>query len=83
MNRTKILLFATLRDRAGGKKFIELEVPDGMTVQGLKDRIGEVFPDLKDSMRSVLVAVDREYAMDELVLQSGMEIAMFPPVSGG
>jgi molybdopterin converting factor subunit 1 len=83
MNRTKILLFASLRDRAGGKKFIELEMQDGTTVQGLKNRIGELFPNLKASMQSVLVAVDREYAMDELVLQPGMEVALFPPVSGG
>ena len=83
MNRMKILLFATLRDRAGGKKFIELDVPDGLTVLGLKEHIAGAFPDLKESMQSVLVAVNREYAMDELVILPGMEIAMFPPVSGG
>ena len=83
MNRMKILLFATLRDNAGGKKFIELDVPDGLTVQGLKEHVAKSYPGLKESMRSVLVAVNREYAMDELVLQPGVEIAMFPPVSGG
>ena len=83
MIQLKVLLFATLRDRAGGMKFIDVEIEDGTTVAGLKDRIARQFPALKASMESVLVAVNREYAFDELLLQAGMEVAMFPPVSGG
>ena len=82
MNRIKLLFFATLRDRAGTKS-MELDIPDGMTVQGLKEKLAEEYPNLKDSMRSVLITIDREYAFDEAVIPPGAEMALFPPVSGG
>lgn len=83
MNRVKILLFATLRERAGGAKSIELDLPDGATVQMLKQQIARQYPALEDSMKSVLATIDREYALDDAVLPAGAELAMFPPVSGG
>ncbi len=43
MNHIKVLLFATLRDRAGTKSF-EIEIPDSTTVQGLKDQVGRDYP---------------------------------------
>lgn len=82
MNRVKLLLFATLRDRAGTKS-IELEVPPDLTVQGLKDRVAGEYPGLKESMKSVLITINREYAFDEAVIPPNAELAMFPPVSGG
>ncbi len=83
MKRVKVLLFATLRERAGGKKFIELDLPDGVQVGRLKAEIAGQYPALKESMRSVLVAVDHEYASDEKAIEAGSEVALFPPVSGG
>ena len=82
MNRIKLLFFATIRDRAGTKS-MELDIPDDLTVQGLKDKIATDFPNLKDSMKSVLITINREYAFDEAVIPQGAEMAMFPPVSGG
>ncbi len=83
MNQVKILLFATLRERAGGAKFIELTLPDGATVQALKAQVAREFPALEQNMKSVLTTINREYAFDEAVLPDGAELAMFPPVSGG
>lgn len=82
MNKIKLLFFATIRDRAGTRS-MELDVPENMTVQGLKDKLAEEYPNLKDSMRSVLITIDREYAFDEAVIPPNAEMAMFPPVSGG
>ena len=82
MNRIKLLFFATIRDRAG-TKFMELDVPVDLTVQGLKEKIAEEYPNLKDSMKSVLITINREYAFDEAVIPQDAEMAMFPPVSGG
>jgi molybdopterin converting factor subunit 1 len=82
MNRIKLLFFATIRDRAGTKS-MELDVPDGLTVLGLKEKLAAEYPNLKDSMRSVLITIDREYAFDEAVIPPNAEMAMFPPVSGG
>lgn len=82
MNRIKLLFFATIRDRAGAKS-LELDVPMDLTVQGLKEKISMDFPHLKDSMKSVLITINREYAFDEAVIPQDAEMAMFPPVSGG
>ena len=82
MNRVKLLFFATLRDRAGTKS-IELDIPSDLTVQGLKEKISTEYPTLKESMSSVLITINREYAFDEAIIPSNAELAMFPPVSGG
>ena len=82
MNRVKLLFFATLRDRAGAKS-LELDIPVDLTVQGLKDKISSEYPNLKDSMSSVLITINREYAFDDAVIPQNAELAMFPPVSGG
>ena len=82
MNRIKLLFFATIRDRAGTKS-MELEIRDDLTVRGLKDKIAEEYPNLRESMKSVLITIDREYAFDDAVIPPNAEMAMFPPVSGG
>ncbi|MGZ9234205.1 MAG: MoaD/ThiS family protein [Anaerolineales bacterium] len=82
MNRVKLLFFATLRDRAGAKS-MELDIPADLTVQGLKDKISNEYPNLKESMSSVLITINREYAFDDAVIPLNAELAMFPPVSGG
>ncbi len=80
--RVKLLFFAALRDRAGVKS-LELEIPGGMTVRELKDKISSDYPNLRSSMEAVLISVNKEYAFDDAVLPADAEIAMFPPVSGG
>jgi molybdopterin converting factor subunit 1 len=82
MNKVRVLFFATLRDRAGTRA-MDLELPDGMTVQELKDYLAQNHPNLKESMKSVLITINREYAFDEAVIPDGVEVALFPPVSGG
>ena len=82
MNKIKLLFFATIRDRAGTKS-LELEIPVDLTIKGLKDKLSSEFPNLKDSMKSVLVTINREYAFDEAIVPMNAEIGMFPPVSGG
>ena len=82
MNHVKLLFFATLRDRAGVKS-MELDVPVDLTIQGLKDKLSEDYPNLKESMKSVLVTINREYAFDEAIIPQSAEVGMFPPVSGG
>jgi molybdopterin converting factor subunit 1 len=83
MMSIKVLLFATFRDGTGGRKSIDVALPVGSTVKDLKRQISEDYPALIESMRSVLVAVNREYAMDETSLGEMAEVALFPPVSGG
>lgn len=82
MNHIKLLFFATIRDRAGMKS-LELDIPTDLTIIQLKEKIGVDYPNLKESMKSVLITIDREYAFDEAVIPLNAEIALFPPVSGG
>lgn len=81
-NHVKLLFFATLRDRAGTKS-MELDIPSDLTIHELKEKISREFPNLKESMSSVLITINREYAFDEAVIPPNAEVAMFPPVSGG
>ena len=82
MNHVKLLFFATIRERAGTKS-LELDIPIDMTIQGLKDKLAGDFPNLKESLKSVLITINREYAFDEAIVPEDAEIGMFPPVSGG
>ncbi|MDD2920946.1 MAG: molybdopterin converting factor subunit 1 [Anaerolineales bacterium] len=82
MNRIKLLFFATIRDRAGTKS-LEMDIPADMTILELKERLVSEYPKLKESLHSVLMTINREYAFDEAVVPPDAEIALFPPVSGG
>lgn len=82
MNKVEILFFATLRDKAGAKR-AELEIPDGISVGELKEKLFEKFPDLPKNKANLLVAINKEYAFDTEKVPAGAEIALFPPVSGG
>jgi molybdopterin synthase catalytic subunit len=83
MKPIQVMLFATLRELAGGQKSIEIKLPEGTTVRELKAEVTRQYPGLQTAMQTVLVAVNREYAFDDVLLQEGVEVALFPPVSGG
>lgn len=82
MNRINVLFFATLRDRAGTKS-TELEIPADTTVDALKCLIVDSYPGLKETMDTVVISINREFAFDESIVPENAEVAMFPPVSGG
>lgn len=82
MNYIKVLFFATLRDRVGIKS-AEIEISADMTVRALKDKLASDYPNLKESMKTVLVSVNKEYSFDEAAIPQNAEVALFPPVSGG
>ena len=82
MNRIRVLFFATLRDRAGAKS-VDLEIPADTTVQALKSIVIDAYPGLQQTMDTVVISINREFAFDDSVVPSNAEVAMFPPVSGG
>jgi MoaE-MoaD fusion protein len=79
----EVRLFAILRERFGSDR-LQLELPRGATVAealaGLSeiDPLGELLGRLP-----VRMAVNRDYASVETVLQPADELALIPPVSGG
>jgi molybdopterin synthase catalytic subunit len=72
-----IRLFAMLRERAGVRE-VSLELPDGACVADAIAALGEVAAGLP-----LVMAVNREYAPEDRVLDPGDELALIPPVSGG
>lgn len=80
--RLKILLFATLKDKAGTAE-VELAFAKPVTLQELKRQVGESIPAVADLLPSSIAAINQEFAFDEDVVPEGSEVAFFPPVSGG
>lgn len=82
MLKVTVLFFATLRERTGMKK-IDMEVPDGTTIDQFKELLGLEIPELNPAMDSTLFSINKEFAFGEEIISEGAEIALFPPVSGG
>jgi MoaE-MoaD fusion protein len=72
-----VRLFAMLRERAGARE-LTLELPDGARVRDALDQLGDLAAGLP-----LVMAVNREYAPEDQVLDAGDELALIPPVSGG
>jgi MoaE-MoaD fusion protein len=72
-----IRLFAGLRERAGASE-VALELPEGA-------RVADALAQLQHLTEGVpvVMAVNREYADEQLLLATGDELALIPPVSGG
>ena len=66
-----------LRERAGARE-LTLELPDGARVRDALESLGDLAAGLP-----LVMAVNREYAEEDQVLDPGDELALIPPVSGG
>lgn len=81
--RVRVLFFGAARDAAGGDE-IELDTAAPATAASIFEELTAKYPDLRRFGRSLLVAVNQEYARDAAsAVEDGDEIAVFPPVSGG
>jgi len=73
--------FGVVKDIVGGK-LVVVESAKPLTVSELLQRLEALYPTIT-SLRSLLVAVNREYADGERSITPSDEIALIPPVSGG
>jgi MoaE-MoaD fusion protein len=80
--RVRVLFFGGLKDLAGKSDDL-LELPEGALVRDVLAHYLSEVPRMKESMASLAVAVNQEYAGAETGLKSGDEVALLPPVSGG
>ncbi|HEV7843478.1 MAG TPA: MoaD/ThiS family protein, partial [Pyrinomonadaceae bacterium] len=82
--RVHLLFFGAARDAAGCD---EAELILRSTTTRAADAFEEIlekYPDLRRFGRSLLFAVNQEYARDpDRLIREGDELAVFPPVSGG
>ncbi|MEA5457958.1 MoaD/ThiS family protein [Arcicella sp. LKC2W] len=77
----KINLFGITRDIVG-KNITEVEINQAADVQTVLKQLKTDFPKLQE-IKSLLIAVNSEYAEADLMLTENDEIALIPPVSGG
>ena len=76
-----VLLFGITRDLVGQSR-LSVPMADGSRVADLLALLHNQYPALA-GVKSVLVAVNSEYAEPGTLLNSSDEIALIPPVSGG
>ncbi len=80
--RVRILFFGMLKDLVG-KSSDSLDLPDGASVHDVLQQYAADVPKLRESLASLAVAVNQQYAAPDTKLNSDDEVALLPPVSGG
>ena len=80
--KVNVRLFARYREAAGRDR-IELDLPEGGTVESAWDAVTSRFPALSPYRPFTLFAVANDYVPADRRLAAGEELCLFPPVSGG
>ncbi len=81
--RVRVLFFGVLRDGFGTPEQV-LDLPDGTRTAELLHRLREAAdPSLRELWPRLALAVNREYARADRILEPDDEVALLPPVSGG
>jgi len=75
-----VKLFGITREIVG-QPILEIKDPIN-TVAQLKEFMTANYPKIK-ALNSLLIAVNSEYAEDDIMIKSSDEVALIPPVSGG
>jgi MoaE-MoaD fusion protein len=78
----KVLFFGAARDAAGQSE-VEFRLIGNPTAARAFEQVLEKFPELRRFGRSLLLAVNQEYAVADRQMRDGDELAVLPPVSGG
>src|SRR6267142_5771983 len=80
--KVRVLFFGAARDAAGHSE-VDLSLPTPINAADAFQRVLSAYPELRRFGRSLLFAVNQEYAPTGCEVQDGDELAVFPPVSGG
>src|ERR1035438_9344204 len=80
--RVRVLFFGILKEIVG-KPADEIDLPDGASVRDVLAHYGSQMPRLRESLPSLALAVNQQYAGPDTKLKPDDEIALLPPVSGG
>ncbi|PQJ79470.1 MoaD/ThiS family protein [Polaribacter porphyrae] len=79
--KIKTLFFGITTDLIGTST-LEINVDEKTTVAGFKTILKDEFHQL-ENINSYAIAVNEEYANDDVILKLGDIVAVIPPVSGG
>ena len=77
----KVLFFGVATDLIGAKS-MSFSISPNTTVSEFKILIQEKYPQLSQ-INSYAIAVNENYANDQMVLKNNDVVAIIPPVSGG
>ncbi len=80
--QVRVLFFGVLKDIVG-KSVDAIDLPEGASVRDLLTRYELQVPRLKESLPSLALAVNQQYAGPDTKLLPNDEVALLPPVSGG
>jgi molybdopterin converting factor small subunit len=79
--KIKLLLFVITRDLLNANE-VFVEVLENSSIQNLKKELHLKYP-LLENINSYAIAVNENYASEDLILQENDVVALIPPVSGG
>ena len=79
--KISILAFGIAKDIVGSSQF-EIEIPKQTRAYDLKAILVEKFPEF-GNLKAFQIAINAEYALDNMVVRDNDEIVIIPPVSGG
>ena len=82
MRTVSVRLFARARDLVGAE-VLAVPLPEGGTVGDLRRALAAACPALAPLLGRSAVAVNQEFAAEDVVPREGAEVALLPPVSGG
>jgi molybdopterin synthase sulfur carrier subunit len=77
-----VKLFAAYQEVCGVSD-LKLEFPNGTVVEAVRDRLIATHPQLAEWQEVTRFGVNLQFVPPETVLQSGDEVVLIPPVSGG
>ena len=80
--KVAVRLFARYRE-AAGRDHVELDLPEGGTVESAWEAVVSRFPVLQPYRPFTLFALGTDYVTPTHPLRAGDELCFFPPVSGG
>lgn len=78
----RVLFFGMLKDLTG-RSTDSLELPEHATLRDLLTHYQQQVPRLNQISASLAMSINQEYAPPDSQLESGDEVALLPPVSGG
>lgn len=79
--KIELLAFGIAKDIVAGTS-TTVELKSGSTIGDLKEKLFQDYPAF-EKLRSLSIAVNAEYRMDDFTLSPDDEIVIIPPVSGG
>jgi molybdopterin converting factor subunit 1 len=78
----RVLLFAAAKESVG-QDSVTVDLDGVSNVADLRKQLATEYPVLAELVSRSFIAVDQQFAADEMPIVDAKEIALIPPVSGG